>query len=37
LATGLTTDLYQFTGSAGEVIFFQGLADAPSNPEPSVI
>ncbi len=31
LATGLTTDLYQFTGSAGEVIFFQGLADAPSN------
>ncbi len=31
LATGLTTNLYQFTGTAGELVYFQGLSDSPAN------
>ena len=31
LATGLTTDIYQLSGTAGEVVYFEGLKDVPSN------
>ena len=31
LATGLNTDLYRFSGTAGERIFFQGQQDSPSD------
>ena len=30
LTTGLTTDLYQFSGSAGERLYFESLGDTPS-------
>ena len=30
LATGLTTNLYQFTGTAGELVYFEGLSDSPA-------
>src|SRR5262249_48844682 len=31
LATGLATNLYQFTGTAGQRIYFKGLLDSPSS------
>ncbi len=31
LATGLSTNLYQFSGTANESIFFQGLLDSPAS------
>ena len=31
LATGLSTNLYQFSGTAGQSIFFQGLLDSPAS------
>ena len=31
LATGITTDLYQLSGTAGEQVYFQGQGDAPSD------
>ena len=31
LATGLATDLYQFSGTAGQLVFFKGLLDSPSS------
>ena len=30
LATGLSTHLYQFSGTAGEVVYFQGQQDSSS-------
>ncbi len=31
LATGLTTNLYQFTGTKGELVYFAGLSDSPTD------
>ena len=31
LATGLTTDLYKFSGTAGQSVFFQGQLDSPAS------
>ncbi len=31
LATGLTTDLYQFSGTAGQSLYFKSLKDTPTD------